>query len=145
MKPTFNQVISGIFALLCLVALVFMYFVNSIVPESVKGGIVVAFVVAFKDFANAFVKSSSDNQHAAQTEQLINAVSNSSPMPIIPPIVNRLANIPPILNSPLTIEQLIAACKDLPSLEALLPKVQINGIPQTVTDLYNAKKIELTK
>jgi len=74
-KPTFNQLISGVFALLCLVALVFMYFVKSHVSDSVSGGIVVAFVVAFKDFANSFVKSSSDVQHAEQTNKLIDAVS----------------------------------------------------------------------
>ena len=76
MKPTFNQLISGLFALLCLVALVFMYFVKSHVSDSVSGGIVVAFVGAFKDFASAFVKSSADIQHADQTKQLIDAVSN---------------------------------------------------------------------
>lgn len=74
-KPTFNQLISGVFALLCLVALIAMYFIKSHVSDSVSGGIVVAFVVAFKDFANAFVKSSSDVQHADQTKQLIDTIN----------------------------------------------------------------------
>jgi len=83
-------------------------------------------------------------------DNLVTQLGNSTPIPLsgtIPATNGAVSapNIPPIAYSPLTIEQLIAACKDLPSLEALLPKVQINGIPQTVTDLYNAKKIELTK
>ncbi len=79
MKPTFNQIISGLFALLCLVALVFMYFIKSKVPDTITGGIVVAFVVAFKDFANAFVKSASDILHADTTKQLITGLSDSIP------------------------------------------------------------------
>ena len=80
--PTFSQIISGTFALLCLVALVCMYFIKTAVSDSVSGGIVVAFVVAFKDFANAFVKSSSDVQHSDQTKQLIDGVVNSAPITI---------------------------------------------------------------
>lgn len=78
MKPTFNQIISGAFALLCLVALCCMYFIVSKVPPSISGGIVVAFVVAFKDFANAFVK-----EHSA-TQPLIDALKNSTPIPTLP-------------------------------------------------------------
>jgi len=78
-------------------------------------------------------------------DNLVTQLGNSTPisLPAITPIAAPIT-IPSIINSPLTIEQLIADCKDLPSLEALLPKVQINGIPQTVVDLYNKKKLELT-
>lgn len=72
---TFNQVISGTFALLCLVALICMYFFTTKVSSEIGGGIVVAFVVAFKDFANAFVKEHSD------TQPLIEALKNSTPIP----------------------------------------------------------------
>ncbi len=88
MKPTFNQLISGIFALLCLVALVFMYFIKSRVSDSISGGIVVAFVVAFKDFANAFVKSSSDMKNLETTNKLIDGLTNSTPLEIKNPNPN---------------------------------------------------------
>jgi hypothetical protein len=82
MKPTFNQLVSGTFALLCLVALCAMYFFPSKVNPEVAGGIVVAFVVAFKDFANAFVK-----EHSA-TQPLIDAFAKSSPINQAAPQVN---------------------------------------------------------
>jgi hypothetical protein len=83
-KMTWKEIMSGTFSLLTLIALVLMYFFKSDVPDTLKGGILVAFVAAFKDFANYLVSSSSGSQakddiQATQTTKLIDAVANSQP------------------------------------------------------------------
>ena len=79
--PTFKDWVSAIFAILCLIALICMYFFNTKVDARVAGGIVVAFVAAFKDFASYLISSSSSSASKDETiTKAIDSLANSTPI-----------------------------------------------------------------
>ena|ERR1700761_4654286 len=84
MKITFNQLASGIICVLCLAVLACIYFFPSKGMSQYTGEIVLAFVVAFKEFSSFITGTNSSSQAkdeaAKQTsDKLVDALKESTP------------------------------------------------------------------
>ena len=82
--PTFKEVVAGIICILCVVALIVIYFCPSKGNPEVTGSIVAAFLLAFAEvrhylFGSTSASQAKDDIQAGNTTQLIDSLSKSEP------------------------------------------------------------------